>query len=126
MSQRKALLMLFVFVVVSVFALQKLDFEMVKARAESPQTLKKSEDKIRAEMIVISRQLGVTCNTCHDVQNFKSEEKKDFKVAREHMKIVALLQEHGMNGRSSPEATCYMCHHGKLSPDFAEPLMNKK
>ena len=126
MSYKKISIILAVLIVLSVYAHYKLSFDLAKAQAESPQGLMKSEEKVRQDMIVISRQLGVTCTECHDVQNFKNNEKKSYKTGFEHMKLVSILKEHGMNGKKEPEADCYMCHRGKLMPDYKEPAANKK
>lgn len=104
------------------FILAKLQISLTQAAAESAIGLKKSEEKVRAEMVVISRQLGVTCTECHNVQNFKSDEKKSFRVSLEHMKITQMLREKGFDGKKGPEASCYMCHRGDLRPSFKENL----
>ncbi|MBO9667238.1 MAG: photosynthetic reaction center cytochrome c subunit [Bdellovibrio sp.] len=83
------------------------------------------EEKIREEMVVISRELGVTCTECHNVQNFASSEKKTFRVGKDHMKLTQMLKDNGFDGKKGPMATCYMCHRGKLSPDYKEPLSAK-
>jgi hypothetical protein len=83
------------------------------------------EEKIRQEMVTISRELGVTCVECHNVQNFKDDKKKTFKVSREHMKLTQVLKENGFDGKKGPMATCYMCHRGKLMPDYKEPATAK-
>lgn len=123
MSYQKPLLLILALVVLSVFAYQKLNVDLSRAEAQTPQKLIKSEEKVRQEMIIISRQLGVTCTECHNVQNFKNADKKSFKVALEHMKITALLSDHGMNGKTGPAASCFMCHQGKLSPVFRENIV---
>lgn len=91
-----------------------------RAYTESAAKMKTNEDKIRDEMIVISRQLGVTCTECHNVQNFASADKKTFKVSKDHMRIVETLRGNGFDGKKGPEANCYMCHQGKLHPDYKE------
>lgn len=126
MSYRNISVVLAVLIALSIYAHHKLSFDLAKAQAESPQNLMKSEERVRQDMIVISRQLGVTCTECHDVQNFKNGEKKTYKVALEHMKLVSILKDHGMNGKTGPEADCYLCHRGKLMPDYKEPATNKK
>lgn len=93
-----------------------------KGYTESASKIKTSEDKIRQDMIVISRQLGVTCSECHNVQNFTSNEKKSFKVAQDHMRIVETLRGNGFDGKKGPEASCYMCHQGELHPDYKETV----
>lgn len=81
------------------------------------------DQEVRAQMIVISRQLGVNCLTCHDNTNFASDKKREFKVSREHMKLVQVLIDAGLNGHgASPKADCYLCHRGKLKPDHREPF----
>lgn len=98
------------------------------AWAQSPQIagserLKASEAAIREQMMIISRQLGVNCTACHNLKNFASAEKKEFGVAKEHMKLTQLLIDAGMDGREkSPKADCYMCHRGLLKPAYKEPI----
>lgn len=91
-----------------------------KAHTESAAKLKTKEELIRQEMLVISRQLGVTCTECHNLQNFTSDEKKSFKISKDHMRITETLRANGFDGKKGPEATCYMCHQGKLTPDYKE------
>jgi hypothetical protein len=91
-----------------------------KAHTESAAKIKTLEEKTRQEMIVISRQLGVTCTECHNIQNFPSDEKVSFKIAKDHMRIVEILRTKGFDGKKGPEASCYMCHQGELKPDYKE------
>lgn len=80
------------------------------------------EEEMRVSMINISRQLSVTCTTCHDPKNFASNEKGTFKTAKEHMRLTQLLIDQGFDGlEKRPKADCYMCHRGKLKPDYREP-----
>ena len=81
-----------------------------------------NEEKIRSEMVTISRELGVTCTECHNVSNFQDGSKKSFQVSKEHLKITEMLKQNGFDGKGgNPQATCYMCHRGKLLPDYKEP-----
>lgn len=96
-----------------------------EAQTQPVSKLVKREEQIREEMVRISRELGVTCAECHNVNNFTEDKKVTFKVAREHMKITQMLKERGFDGKKGPEATCYMCHRGKLKPDYKEPLSAK-
>ncbi len=91
-----------------------------KGHTESAVAIKAQEEKIRQEMINISRQLGVTCAECHNVQNFASDEKKSFKISKDHIRIVETLKSNGFDGKKGPEASCYMCHQGKLKPEYKE------
>ena len=82
------------------------------------------EIQTRDYMIEVSRQLGVTCNYCHDVKNFRLNDMKTWKKSKEHMRIVELLNNRGfVNG---PKADCYLCHRGKAVPDFKEPTAAAK
>ncbi len=77
------------------------------------------ELKNREYMIEISRQLGVTCNYCHDVKNFRTSTMKTWKTGQAHMHIVDLLNQRGFN-TTGIKADCYMCHRGKAHPDYKE------
>ncbi|MGZ3775393.1 MAG: hypothetical protein ACXVCY_09380 [Pseudobdellovibrionaceae bacterium] len=96
-----------------------------KAHSESVTKFVTSEEKIREEMITISRELGVTCSECHNVQNFQDNSKKGFKVGKEHMKLTQMLKENGFDGKKGPLSTCFMCHRGKLVPDYKESISQK-
>ncbi len=72
----------------------------------------------REEMVTMSRHLGVTCAYCHDTHNFLDTKMPAYKKALEHIRLVDLLKKNGFKGAS--EATCYMCHRGKVIPDFKE------
>nr|BFD62269.1 hypothetical protein BdHM001_09500 [Bdellovibrio sp. HM001] len=102
-----------------------LSLSIQPAQAQSVSKFVTNEEKIREEMIGISRELGVTCNACHNVQNFKADDKKAFKVSKEHMKLTQMLRDNGLDGKKGPKATCYMCHRGKLMPDYKEPANAK-
>lgn len=98
-------------------------FSWPQAHAQSAKKVKSQDEEMRQSMIVMSRQLGVTCTTCHNTENFKSEEKVPFKVAKEHVKLTQLLIDNGMDGKNShPKADCYMCHRGTLRPDYREKV----
>lgn len=102
---------------------------LVSSYAQTPAQVKSEEDQMRETMISMSRQLGVTCTTCHNPDNFRSDKKMEFRVAKEHMKITQGLIDLGMDGRKGPKATCYMCHRGELKPKYQEPpapLKNSK
>ncbi len=90
------------------------------AYAESAQKIKVKEEEIRQSMITISRQLGVTCTECHNMKKLTDDSMKNFKVAREHIKVVELLKLNGMDGKKGPEASCYMCHRGQLQIPYKE------
>ncbi|HND84579.1 MAG TPA: hypothetical protein PLU50_02175 [Pseudobdellovibrionaceae bacterium] len=90
----------------------------IHAQAQTPEMIKKKEAEIRSEMESISKQLGVSCEQCHKISNFKDGTKKEFHVSQEHMKILQVLKQSGFDGVRGPEANCYLCHRGKLMPDY--------
>jgi hypothetical protein len=116
--------MKYLFLFAGLLGLNLIFWHSEPARAESPQQIKNEQDLIRESMVNISRQLGVTCTTCHHLDNFRDRALPAYKTAFEHLKIVQSLKEQGFNGRkgSGPLADCYMCHRGKLKPDFQEPV----
>lgn len=76
---------------------------------------------MREYMLKISRQLGVTCNYCHNVKNFKDASLPTWKISKEHMKVVHLLNTEGFTSSRAPKADCYMCHQGKAKYQYQEP-----
>jgi hypothetical protein len=79
------------------------------------------------KMQVWSRQLGVTCNYCHDQNDFLSQKKPAYKVAAKHSKMIKVLaedifSEKDKGGNLRVEVNCFMCHRGNAQPEFKEPL----
>lgn len=100
---------------------KKSDSDDEPAQLKGAKALKAADEALRQQMMVISRQLGVTCTTCHTTKNFASNDKHEFKIAKDHMTITQLLIDHGFDGRDKrPKADCFMCHRGKLKPDYVE------
>ncbi len=82
--------------------------------------------KDKETMIHWSRQLGVTCIYCHNLDNFKDNSKLTFKTSLKHHQMVRVLQEEIFSERDKGNALkvkvdCYMCHRGKGVPDYVEP-----
>jgi hypothetical protein len=87
------------------------------------------EIEMRKLMLDWSRHLGVTCNYCHDTNNFKNNEKAAFKVGIKHKGLVRLLNEEvfterDKGGNLKIVADCYMCHRGQSTPKYKEPPQN--
>jgi hypothetical protein len=83
----------------------------------------------RKTMLDWSRHLGVTCNYCHDTNNFKNDEKLAYKIGFKHKNLVKLLNEEifmerDKGGNLKIVADCYMCHRGLSTPKFKEPPQN--
>lgn len=91
------------------------------APLKGAQAIRSADEALRQQMMVISRQLGVTCTTCHTTKNFAANDKVEFRVAKEHMRLTQVLIDNGFDGRDKhPKADCFMCHRGKLRPDYKE------
>lgn len=87
---------------------------------------KSLENDTRERMMNWSRQLGVTCIHCHNLDNFKDDTKLTFKVANKHFQMVKVLQNEVFNDRDKGnelkvKVDCYMCHRGKDIPAYQEP-----
>ncbi|MFZ4403783.1 MAG: photosynthetic reaction center cytochrome c subunit family protein [Pseudobdellovibrionaceae bacterium] len=82
--------------------------------AQTASKIKEKEEQIRQQMLSISKQLGVTCIECHDTENFKKTDKKNYIISVEHLKLTQMLKDNGLDGKKGPEASCYMCHRGEL------------
>ena len=97
-----------------------------KARAPIPGEEKLPPDadvETRKIMVDWSRQLGVTCQYCHNVENFKAFEKRPMRIAQAHDHWVKLLNTQGQyreGSKTGPVVDCYMCHRGKAIPDYKE------
>jgi hypothetical protein len=81
---------------------------------------------MKEKMILWSRQLGVTCVHCHNLENFKDDHKLSFKTALKHEKMGKVLQEEVFNDRDAGhelkvKVQCYMCHRGLQWPEYIEP-----
>ena len=75
-----------------------------------------NEQKIREEMLRLTKELGTTCAECHNLSNFKSSDRPSFKIAAQHMQVVTVLKANGFDGVKGPLASCKMCHRGELKP----------
>lgn len=98
-----------------------LVFVAPQGHSESTRDLKVSEENVREQMLRITKELGTTCTECHNVNNFKSDAKESFKIGSKHIKLVAVMKANGMDGKSGPEANCYMCHRGERRPPSKMP-----
>lgn len=114
-------LRLFASPAISISLVLSLVFSSEISLSQSAHELKKNSEEYRAYMVEISRQLGVSCVACHSTKNFASDEKKEFRVAKDHMRITQTLIDAGFNGeKGQPKADCFMCHRGQIKPDYRE------
>jgi hypothetical protein len=75
---------------------------------------------MRESMVVMARQLGVTCTHCHDPNNFKTTSMRTYRVAKDHLRVTQVLNgKQGFGGK--PRVDCYTCHRGEAVPAYREP-----
>ena len=105
-----------------IFLIFLTSFTSFRAFAQTAAQLKADDLAYREYKVNLTRQLGVTCMECHDTNNFAKGDKINFKKGKEHIKLTQLLIDNGFDGElGRPKADCYMCHRGKLKPDYKEP-----
>jgi len=67
-----------------------------------------------------STSLGVSCEHCHNTENWASNEKKEKIIAREMMKMSGQIREMLSNIKeiesTTASVTCYTCHRGDVIP----------
>lgn len=72
--------------------------------------------ELQMYMRVMQDSLGVTCNYCHDLQNFAAtpaDKKKE--EARKFMRLVKEMNE-GFFADYDQKITCFTCHQGRRMP----------
>ena len=91
-----------------------------------------SERDLKKYMKSISKDLGVKCKYCHDL-NDKSIDTKHKKIAREMMRMqmdlnksfFALLGDSLNIHEEMTQISCWTCHHGTKEPQSVRPKKEK-
>ena len=84
-----------------------------------------SKSEMKKYMKSISKDLGVKCSHCHDMDD-KSLDSPEKDIAREMIKLTRYLNEL-LNSQSNDTlkhktyVTCWTCHYGKLEPVSKRP-----
>lgn len=67
-----------------------------------------------------STSLGVSCEHCHNTDDWASNEKKEKVIAREMMKLSGQVRDMISNIKeiesTTASVTCYTCHRGQIVP----------
>ena len=89
------------------------------------------QGEIIATMKNFTRALGVRCTYCHvgeegkplSTYDFASDDKKHKQIAREMMKMTAMINKHHFNAEAPADykVTCYTCHRGSEHPETTAP-----
>lgn len=110
--------------------------EGASPRATKPETAQHRYKNIKVlknlpadELIPVMRRidasLGVTCGFCHvvnpDRTGFERDDKPEKGVARQMIVMTNNLNAH--QKILNRKATCYMCHHGRPTPETEPPAV---
>ena len=85
----------------------------------------KLRSELKKYMKDISKDLGVKCSHCHDLDD-KSIDTKEKEITREMIKLTRYLND-VLNNPSEEKkdyktyVSCWTCHHGKLEPEHIRP-----
>jgi hypothetical protein len=71
-------------------------------------------DQITPTMRVIARDLGVTCEFCHDEMDRSADSLEAKETARSMMRMMNDINKNSFGGRT--EVTCVTCHNGHSDP----------
>jgi len=80
-----------------------------------------SDDEIENAMLYMRGSLGVECEHCHTRDDWSEDDKKEKRTAREMIKMVRAINKEHFDGDLA--VTCYTCHHGRVEPATALPLL---
>ena len=113
--------------VYSIFIL--LSISMIMGEFKNVQVLKfESERDLKKYMKSISKDLGVKCTFCHDL-NDKSIDKDHKIIAREMMlmqknlnkEYFAQIGDSLLKRESTLQISCWTCHRGSTEPQLVRP-----
>jgi hypothetical protein len=79
-----------------------------------------NKDDMKSFMKSISRDLGVKCIYCHDIDD-KSIDTKKKKIARHMMKMIKEQNETYFSWKNAPQITCWTCHRGATEVETIRP-----
>ena len=84
-----------------------------------------SRNELKKYMKSISKDLGVKCSHCHDLDD-KSIETNEKDITREMIRLTRYLNDVLNTVEKEHEdyktfVTCWTCHHGNLEPEHHRP-----
>ena len=79
-----------------------------------------STKDVKKYMKMISKDLGVKCKYCHDM-NDKSADTEKKEIARFMMNMVQTQNDSVFNYESAPKISCWTCHRGSTMPELFRP-----
>ena len=97
---------------------------VVIAGDKTPNNLKvldfTSTKDVKKYMKMISKDLGVKCKYCHDM-NDKSIDTEHKNIARFMMTMVQTQNDSVFNYEGAPQISCWTCHRGSTAPELVRP-----
>ena len=79
-----------------------------------------STKDVKKYMKMISKDLGVKCNYCHDM-NDKSIDTEHKDIARFMMTMVQTQNDSVFNYEGASQISCWTCHRGSTAPELVRP-----
>ena len=96
----------------------------VIAGDKTPKNLKvldfTSTKDVKKYMKMISKDLGVKCKYCHDM-NDKSIDTEHKNIARFMMTMVQTQNDSVFNYEGASQISCWTCHRGSTAPELVRP-----
>lgn len=90
------------------------------AGKNTPQNLKvlkfKTINATKHYMKTVSKDLGVKCKYCHDVNNFADDSNRNKRIARSMLKMMDGLNTEFFTWKDARQIRCWTCHQGKSDP----------
>ena len=85
----------------------------------------KTRSEMKKYMKQISKELGVKCSHCHDMDD-ASIDTKEKEIAREMIKLTQYLNTSfntvfAEHKDYKPYVSCWTCHRGNLNPEHVKP-----
>ena len=110
---------IYILYILFTFLLSESEFENVKVLDIT------SKSEMRKYMKSISKDLGVKCSYCHDMDN-KSLDTPEKDITREMIKLTRYLNDLLNNEKEDTtnhvtHVTCWTCHYGKTQPASIRP-----
>ena len=79
-----------------------------------------SSKEVKKYMKMISKDLGVKCKYCHDM-NDKSLDTEHKEITRFMMQMVQTQNDSVFNYEGAPQISCWTCHRGSTAPELVRP-----
>tara|TARA_B100000686_G_scaffold181812_1_gene188828 strand:- start:1070 stop:1420 length:351 start_codon:yes stop_codon:yes gene_type:complete len=110
---------IYILYILFTFLLSESEFENVKVLDIT------SKSEMRKYMKSISKDLGVKCSYCHDMDD-KSIDTPEKDITREMIKLTRYLNDLLNNEKEDTTnhatyVTCWTCHYGKTQPASIRP-----